>query len=159
MQIRPFESKDLDSILELFYNTVHAVNKADYSKAQLEAWAPKKLDKDRWLEKLKNRLTLIVQMDNTLVGFIDLTEDDLLDHLYVHKNFQRQGIASALLQKIIHEAKNIKLNKIRTESTITTKPFFEKYGFKVQKINQKERRGEIFKTYLMEKTLLPKNSK
>lgn len=33
MELRPYQPQDLDAILELFYETVHAVNRRDYSPA------------------------------------------------------------------------------------------------------------------------------
>lgn len=41
MEIRKYEKSDIKEITELFYNTVHTVNAKDYSKEQLDAWAPK----------------------------------------------------------------------------------------------------------------------
>ena len=38
MRIRRYEPDDLSQITALFYDTVHAVNAADYSPEQLDAW-------------------------------------------------------------------------------------------------------------------------
>ena len=40
MLLRKYDSGDCREIEELFYNTVHSVNAADYSDVQLDAWAP-----------------------------------------------------------------------------------------------------------------------
>ena len=39
MRLREYAPEDLKQILKLFYDTVHTVNAADYSRAQLDAWA------------------------------------------------------------------------------------------------------------------------
>lgn len=41
MTLREYLPEDIEQILKLFYNTVHMVNAADYSPAQLDAWRPK----------------------------------------------------------------------------------------------------------------------
>lgn len=39
MEIRSYRQEDIKVIAELFYNTVHSVNAADYTDEQLDAWA------------------------------------------------------------------------------------------------------------------------
>lgn len=41
MNIRNFKDEDIESVLNLFYDTVHSVNSKDYNNEQLKAWAPK----------------------------------------------------------------------------------------------------------------------
>jgi len=36
MELRKYQPDDYDSIIELFYDTVHTVNAADYTEAQRE---------------------------------------------------------------------------------------------------------------------------
>lgn len=38
--VREFQITDLDQIVTLIYDTVHAINAQDYTLEQLEAWAP-----------------------------------------------------------------------------------------------------------------------
>ena len=52
MRIRRYEPDDLSQITALFYDTVHAVNAADYSPEQLDAWADGAPDRDRWNRSL-----------------------------------------------------------------------------------------------------------
>lgn len=37
MEIRAYRREDIKEIAELFYNTVHTVNAADYTEEQLDA--------------------------------------------------------------------------------------------------------------------------
>lgn len=39
MEIRKFHGSDISQIVMLFYETVHFVNKKDYTQEQLDAWA------------------------------------------------------------------------------------------------------------------------
>lgn len=40
VKIIKFNESDLKEIVSLFYETVYSVNSKDYSKAELDAWAP-----------------------------------------------------------------------------------------------------------------------
>ena len=40
MIIREFEDEDTEGIVHLFTETVRKINSQDYSKEQIEAWAP-----------------------------------------------------------------------------------------------------------------------
>lgn len=46
--IRPFTLSDYRQIGELFYDTVHTVNRIDYNQVQLNAWAPRRNSIDFW---------------------------------------------------------------------------------------------------------------
>ena len=39
MRIRSYHSDDCQAILSLFYETVHRINRRDYTQEQIEAWA------------------------------------------------------------------------------------------------------------------------
>ncbi|MBO5199054.1 MAG: hypothetical protein J6B85_11110 [Lachnospiraceae bacterium] len=38
MKLRRYQAEDRDAAAQLFYETVHTVNAADYTKEQREAW-------------------------------------------------------------------------------------------------------------------------
>ena len=48
MEIRAYRQEDIKEIAELFYNTVHTVNAADYTEKQLDAWADGNIDLAAW---------------------------------------------------------------------------------------------------------------
>ena len=50
--IRQYRPSDCKEITELFYGTVHRVNSADYTKEQLDVWAPEQADLDKWNRSL-----------------------------------------------------------------------------------------------------------
>ncbi|MCA0988345.1 GNAT family N-acetyltransferase [Guptibacillus algicola] len=152
MEIRRFVERDIHAILDLFYETVHTVNKKDYSPEQLTAWASPLEREQRhleWLRTLRSHFTLVAEENNQVIGFIDLTAEGLLDRLYVHKDLQRQGVASALLDGILQHAKQLELSEIKTEASITAKPFFKKHGFREIKKQQIEKNGVILTNFLM----------
>lgn len=73
MKIRRYEPGDLAQITALFYDTVHAVNAADYSPEQLDAWADGAPDRDRWNRSLLAHHSLVaVEGEGLIVGFGDI---------------------------------------------------------------------------------------
>lgn len=151
MIIRKYKMSDCKSLADLFYNTVHTINAKDYTVRQLNAWATGNVDLEKWNESLSEHFTLVAVDDDIIVGFGDIDCTGYLDRLYVHKNYQRQGIASAICDKL---EKAFSVKKINTNASITAKPFFIHRGYRVIKEQQVIRAGVSLTNYVMEKQLL-----
>lgn len=129
MIIRTFAEQDTTQIVALFYGTVHSVNKQDYSQEQLNAWASYEDESKRlstWKDALSRNICYVVESNGEIAGFADMTLEGYLDRLFVHKEYQRQGIAKALVNTLEAEARRLDLTEIRTEASITAKPFLNK---------------------------------
>ena len=148
MIIRQYETTDCEYLVKLFYHTVHTINARDYSQEQLNVWATENIDLEVWNKSLFEHYTVVAVENNIIVGFGDIDKSGYLDRLYVHKDYQRQGIATAICNKL---EQAVKVNKIITHSSITAKPFFEQRGFKVVKEQQVVREGIALTNYVMEK--------
>lgn len=151
--INYYEPKYCGQTAELFYNTVHSVNAKDYTKEQLNAWADGKIDLEKWNKSLLEHYSFVAIRDNQLVGFGDMDETGYLDRLYVHKDFQRYGIASAICNSLeLYCGRFGGVEKLSVHASITAKPFFEQRGYKAIKEQQVERKGILLTNYIMEKT-------
>ena len=69
-----------------------------------------------------------------------------LDLLFTHKDYQRQGIATALCNELEKG-----FSVINTFASVTAKAFFEKRGYAVIKSQQVERFGIKLKNFIMQK--------
>lgn len=132
----------------LFYETVHTVNAADYSREQLDAWATGEVDLDAWNASFLAHRTLVAEVNGILAGFGDMDEYGYLDRLYVHKDCQRQGIARAICDALEGTSA---AQSFTTHVSITARPFFENRGYTVVKEQQVERRGVRLTNFVMEK--------
>lgn len=152
MLIRKYQKKDCKELCALFYDTVHTINAKDYTKDQLDVWATGQVDFEKWDKSLQEHYSIVAVDNKIIVGFGDIDKTGYLDRLYVHKDYQKKGIATAICNNL---EKNIsaKINKIRTHASITAKSFFEKRGYKVIKEQQVERQGIFLTNYVMEKKL------
>lgn len=152
MIIRNYKSDYCEDIAKLFYDTVHSINIKDYSYQQINAWADGNINLEKWNYSLLEHFTIVAETDkNVIVGFGDIDKTGYLDRLYVHKDFQRQGIASAICDKL---EKAFNVNTITTHASITAVPFFSKRNFILLKEQQVERKGVILTNYIMEKKIL-----
>lgn len=154
MIIRSYVSADCEEIAELFYQTVHAVNAKDYTDEQLNAWASGRVNLEEWDKSFLEHITVVAVENDAIVGFGDIDKSGYLDRLYVHKDFQSQGIATALCDKL---ERSISAEKIFTHASVTAKGFFEHRGYKVVREQQVIRNGIYLTNFIMEKYITKKN--
>ena len=148
MILRPYRPSDLRELAELFYDTVHTVNAGDYTAEQLDAWADGAPDTAEWGRTLAEHTAFVAMEGESLAGFGDMDASGYLDRLYVHKDFQRRGIASALCGAL--EAA-VGTERIVTHASITARPFFESRGYRLVRERRVVRHGVPMTNYRMEK--------
>ena len=148
MTLRDYCKTDCTELARLFYDTVHTVNAKDYSREQLDAWATGEVNLEAWNKSLQAHNTVVAEMDGQIVGFGDMDETGYLDRLYVHRDHQRRGVATAICDAL---EQNTKAAEFTTHASITARPFFEKRGYTVVKVQQVERRGILLTNFVMKK--------
>lgn len=147
MIIRKYKSEDCQELTELFYLTVHAVNAKDYTKEQLDAWATEEIDLEKWNQSLIEHYSLVAIEDDKIVGFGDMDRTGYLDRLYIHKDYQRRGIATAICDALEQGIRG----SVVTHASITAKLFFKKRGYQVLKQQQVERNGVLLTNHVMKR--------
>ena len=148
MNIRRYRETDCLPVISMFYDTVHVVAAGDYSEAQLDAWAPENADFERWNRTLLENYSIVAEEIGQIVGFGDIEESGYLNRLYVHKDYQGQGIGSALLDML---ERRVSLDRITVHASITAKGFFESKGYAVIAGQWVKRKGVLLKNFVMEK--------
>lgn len=147
--IRNYVPADCQTLAELFFDTVHSVNAADYTKEQLRVWASKEVDFKDWNRSFLEHTTLIAVEHGVITGFADMDQTGYLDRLYVHRDYQRRGTAASLCREL---ELTVCAEKYTTHASITARPFFEKQGFQVVKEQQVVRKGISLTNFIMEKS-------
>lgn len=147
MEIRKYQGSDCKEITQLFYNTVHTINAKDYSREQLNMWATDKVDLEKWNQSLLENYCLVMIENDIIIGFGDIEKTGYLNRLFVHKNYQKKGVASAICDGLEQSVQG----KIITCASITAKPFFDKRDYKVIKKQYVKRQGIALPNYVMEK--------
>ncbi len=153
MDFRKYRPADCEEMASLFYDTVHTVNAADYTKEQLDAWASGHVDLDAWDRSFLEHDTIVAFDDaGHITGFGDMDHTGYLDRLYVHRDHQREGIAKAICDRLESGLlTREKTGKFTTHASVTAKGFFEKRGYRTVREQQVERSGVLLKNFVMEK--------
>lgn len=148
MYIRKYYSEDCKELTELFYETIHNVNIKDYTKEQVDVWATGHEDLQKW-DKIMTESCAVVAVENDrIIGFGNMEQSGYLDRLYVHKDYQGRGVATAICDEL--EGKSHAPGFV-THASITAKTFFEKRGYQAVKEQQVLRQGVYLTNYVMEK--------
>lgn len=141
--IRKALNTDIIELRSLFQNTVLAVNRHDYSQAEVEDWASCGEDLSK-LEEMIRTHYFIVAVDQQLqiVGFSSITSKGYLHSMFVHEDFQGKGIATILLNDIERYAITAGIMRITSEVSLTARPFFLKKGYIVE-VEQKRKANQL----------------
>ncbi len=148
MTIRRYRSEDCRRLTELFYDTVHSVNARDYAPEQLDAWATGQPDLEAWDRSLHAHESFVAEENGVIIGFGDIDQSGYLDRLFVDKDHQGRGVATALCDALEAAAR---AEHYTTHASITARPFFEKRGYRVVRQQRVERQGVFLTNFVMEK--------
>ena len=120
----------------------------------MEDWASCGDSVEHWKELLaKNDYIGIFDGQGNIIGFSSMNSEGHLHSMFVHKDWQHQGMASRMLAEVENMAREYGVPKINVEVSITAHPFFEKHGYTTMK-EQKAKANRLYLTnYVMEKIL------
>jgi putative acetyltransferase len=157
MFFRKATISDLKEMQELYIETIKHVCKDDYNPVQIDVWISGVDNTERWIEVINTQFVLLAIIANKITGFGTLKDGNYIDFFYIHKEYQRQGIADKILTELELEAKKysnaLGQKNITSDISITAKPFFEKKGFIVKAEQRNIRLGVELINYKMEKDL------
>lgn len=151
MPMRKWRPQDLDATIETFRRAVHELAAGDYTPEELAAWAPAEADHGAWERRMEDSRGWIFEINGKLGGFITTDAPGHIDLLYVHPDYKRMGVASALLELLVADAGAAGVTALRTEASRTAKPFFEQAGFTVLRAERVERGGVVLERFVMER--------
>ena len=157
--IRAALQSDAVELKNLFQNTVLAINRRDYLQAEVEDWASCGDDLSNIEDMIKTHYFIVtVNQQSEIVGFSSITPQGYLHSMFVHKNFQGEGIATMLLNEIEQYAITNGIIRITSEVSLTARPFFEKKGYIVEE-EQKRKANQLSLTnfWMAKQTICPKN--
>ncbi len=157
--VRAALQSDAVELKNLFQNTVLAINRRDYSQAEVEDWASCGDDLSNIEDMIKTHYFIVaINQQLEIVGFSSITPQGYLHSMFVHKDFQGEGIATMLLNEIEQYAITNGIIRITSEVSLTARPFFEKRGYIVEE-EQKRKANQLSLTnfWMAKQTICPKN--
>ena len=129
--IRKATEQDIPALVHVFQASVRHTASRDYTPEQIEAWTSRGTPA-RFLELFASGLWFFMaESDSCCVGFTSVSGEGLLHSLFVAPEFQRKGVATALLERAVQAAREGGAENITAEVSITALPFFRKAGFTV----------------------------
>lgn len=141
--IRVALQSDTVELKDLFQNTVLAINRRNYSQAEVEDWASCGDDLSKLEGMIKTHYFIVaINRQSEIVGFSSITPQGYLHSMFVHKDFQGKGIATMLLKEIERYAITTGITRITSEVSLTARPFFEKKGYIVEE-EQKRKANQL----------------
>ena len=96
---------------------------------------------------------MLAEREETIVGFGSLEEHASIDLLYVHKDYQRTGIADKILNALLSKSKEYGVSVIQADVSKTARAFFESRGFRVVREQTVGRNDIELVNFEMEKDL------
>ena len=157
--IRVALQSDTVELKQLFQNTVLAINRRDYSQAEVEDWASCGDNLANIKDMIKTHYFIVaVNQQSEIVGFSSITPQGYLHSMFVHKDFQGKGIAIMLLNEIEQYAITNGIVRITSEVSLTARPFFEKRGYIVEE-EQKRKANQLSLTnfWMAKQMIYPEN--
>jgi len=135
-RIRRSTPNDAEDMLRAHYSAVHETAKEDYSDVVLNVWS-RPVDAQRiaaYRAKMESDKSVIsfVAVDDPgqVLGFGELVPPETLGAIYVAAPARRHGVASALYRRLESEARDLGMNVLRMDSSLTAFPFYIRHGFR-----------------------------
>lgn len=153
IKIRTATLEDISDITSIFRDTIVHINSKDYSEKHIKVWASGADDVKKWEARVNKFYFIVAEIEKVIVGFAYLTNGNYFDGLFVHMDYQRQGIASKLMRIVESQVAINGFKIIKSDISSTALPFFDNKYYNVIKKQKKSFKGLVFENYSIEKEL------
>ena len=153
-KLRELTEEDIPDLQILFQETVLHVNARDYTREEVEDWASCGDSVEHMKDLLaRNDYVAALNERDEIIGFSSMNAEGYLHSLFVHKDYQRAGIGSLLLSAVEKRAREYGVTEITSEVSLTARPFFEKNGYEVMKVQKRRANRLELTNFVMRKRL------
>lgn len=153
MLIRHFCEGDEAALFQVFYSAIREIASRDYTRAQIEAWAPKDPDCTAWKMRIRSINPFVAVLDGHIVGYADIQASGYIDHFFVSGFHPRQGIGQQLMDRLVQEATDLKYDELTSHVSKTAEGFFIRNGFVVIERRHSLSRGVELPNALMRRQM------
>lgn len=129
--VRPYGPADAAATLETFTLAITRTALARYTAEQVQAWIGSPPSLGEWDAARRAVRTVVAEVDGRVAGFSDLDEHGYVDRLFVHPAAARRGVAGALLDRVVADAREAGLATLTTHASLVAEPVFARHGFEV----------------------------
>ena len=153
MHIRTFREGDAPSLYQVFHSAIHLVAARDYTKEQIDAWAPPSMDADLWAQRMRGIAPFVVEDNGIVLGYADVQDSGYIDHFFVSGLHQGQGTGRLLMEQIHQQAAKLGLELLTSHVSKTAQPFYQRFGFHIVEHREPVAGGIVIPNALMHKRL------
>jgi putative acetyltransferase len=151
--IRDFRIGDEMALRAVFHSAVHVTAAKSYTQIQIDAWAPREIDVNAWIRRMREIRPFVVETGDRIIGYADVQASGYIDHFYVAGACARQGVGTLLMNHIFGAAQRQNLELLTSDVSRSAQPFFQKFGFVVVEQRSPLVRGVVVPNARMQKTL------
>ncbi len=137
--LRPLLPSDTAALAMLFRASIFELTEEDYDADQQEAWAAAADDEAAFGARLAGGLTLVAVADGEPVGFVTVTDNKVIDMLYVHPLAAEQGVGTLLCNAAETLVKGRGGKSLVADASDTALGFFQARGYEAQQRNTVQR--------------------
>ena len=133
-KLRKLSEEDIPVLQTLFRETVLHVNARDYTREEVEDWASCGDSVEHMKDLLaRNDYVAALNERDEIIGFSSMNAEGYLHSLFVHREY---GVS-----------------EITSEVSLTARPFFEKRGYEVVKVQKRRANRLELTNFVMRKRL------
>ena len=130
-EIRLATADDIAPALDLAWRMFVKYDSPDYGAEHTERMRVAIEDRLKDLSIYNQRLLVVALADDKVVGMIETYGANRISLLFVDSEYQRKGIATAMMSKVASELKMSGYDKIVLNSSPHGLSFYKCFGFKV----------------------------
>ena len=155
MQIRPYRENDATALFDIFQTAIHTTAAAEYTPAQITAWAPPDRDPADWARRMAALRPWVLTLAEQAIAYASLDSTGYIDHFFVHGHHARQGAGALLMAHTVQLAQQHNTAALTADVSRTAQPFFARDCFCVVEQRMPVRAGVAIPNALMRKPLTP----
>ncbi len=152
--LRPLLPDDTAALAMLFRASIFELTEEDYDADQQEAWAAAADDEAAFGARLAAALTLVAVADGEPVGFVSVTDNKVIDMLYVHPLAAEQGVGTLLCNAAETLVKGRGGKSLVADASDTALGFFQARGYEAQQRNTVQRNEAWLANTTVKKSLV-----
>ncbi|WP_017395667.1 GNAT family N-acetyltransferase [Acinetobacter haemolyticus] len=123
------QQQDSKAILNVIKQSIESCSlDHDNNQNVIDEWLSNKTE-ENIINWINNSYSYVYKKDNKIVGFILMSKGGVILLNYVLPDYQGDGIGSAMVDFIISLSSSYQIDKIKLESTLTARKFYESKEF------------------------------
>lgn len=132
IEVREASEEDAEEILRVHSTSIRRLGPEAYDEHQVDAWDREDREPDDYIESIRDdeKRVVVAISEGTVVGFGDVNlEEGEITAVYVDPDHVREGVGTALLERLEAIARENGLGSLELLSTLVAVDFYEDAGY------------------------------